>query len=230
MGLAEDLSSAVIQTFKTRWTVRSSGGVPTPEELEMGNDAAWVDAAVLFADLSDSTALVDKHPPEFAAQVYKVYLHCAAKIIRQARGEVTAYDGDRIMGVFVGPSKEGRAVRSALQINHACVEIITPALSSLHPDSRYTLAHTVGVDTSRLFVAREGVRGANDLVWVGRAANYAAKLAALPPDFQTWITSDVYDRISDELRMHRGESIWERRSWTAMRGQIVYGSVWQSRL
>ena len=33
----------------------------------------------------------------------------------------------------------------------------------------------LGIDTSKLFVARTGIRKSNDLVWVGRAANYAAK-------------------------------------------------------
>ena len=37
---------------------------------------------------------------------------------------------------------------------------------------------SVGIDTSELFVARTGIRRANDLVWVGRAANHAAKLSA----------------------------------------------------
>jgi len=37
-----------------------------------------------------------------AAEIYKTYLHCAAKIIRSEGGSITSYDGDRIMGIFIG--------------------------------------------------------------------------------------------------------------------------------
>ncbi len=36
--------------------------------------------------------------------LYKAYLHCAAKIISNEGGEITAYDGDRIMAYsLMGP-------------------------------------------------------------------------------------------------------------------------------
>ena len=56
------------------------------------------------------------------------------------------------------------------------------------------MRQSVGVDTSELLVAKTGIRTVNDLVWVGRAANYAAKLSSrLAP--ATQITSDVYDQL-----------------------------------
>ena len=55
----------------------------------------------------------------------------------------------------------------------------------------------IGVDTSKLLVAKTGLRGANDLVWVGRAANYAAKLSALPHAYATYITLEVYSGMND---------------------------------
>src|SRR5262245_50206608 len=42
--------------------------------------------------------------------------------------------------------------------------------SSLHED--YRVQHHIGIDTSPLFVARIGARNDNNLVWVGRDANY----------------------------------------------------------
>jgi hypothetical protein len=52
-----------------------------------------------------------------------------------------------------------------------------------------------------LFSKRTGIRGSNDLVWVGRAANHAAKLSSLREDnFATWITADVYDKMNDSSK------------------------------
>jgi class 3 adenylate cyclase len=55
----------------------------------------------------------EKH--RFAAEIYKTFLHCAAKIIRSEDGVITAYDGDRIMAVFIGNAKNTSAVRAALK-------------------------------------------------------------------------------------------------------------------
>jgi class 3 adenylate cyclase len=43
----------------------------------------------------------------------------------------------------------------------------------------YQLKHVIGIDSSSLFACRIGIRNDNDAVWVGRAANYAAKLSAI---------------------------------------------------
>jgi class 3 adenylate cyclase len=116
--------------------------------------------------------------------MYKTFLHCAAKIIRSEGVVVTAYVGDRVMAVYLGNHKNTSAVRSALKIHYAVGSLINPAQQSAY-STDYTLKHVVGIDTSNLFAAKTGVRGANDLVWVGRAANYAAKLSALPDSHPT---------------------------------------------
>jgi class 3 adenylate cyclase len=176
MGLAEELSAKVAEIFREVWDLPRDGTVvPSDTSLTFSNTAIKLDATVLYADIADSTYLVDAFDPNFAAEIYKTFLHCAGKIIRSEDGAITAYDGDRIMAVYLGKTKNTAAVRSALKINHAVKNIITPLLKAQYPAKAYTLKHVVGIDTSDLLVAKTGVRGANDLVWVGRAANYAAR-------------------------------------------------------
>jgi len=74
------------------------------------------------------------------------------------------------MAVFIGDSKNSSAAKTALQIKFLTREIINPILKQAYPSSAFQLEQSVGVDTGKLLVARTGVRGANDLVWVGRAA------------------------------------------------------------
>src|SRR5207248_4620847 len=103
--------------------------------LKLNNDAVKLDATVLYADLSASTGLVDGYKQHFAAEIYKAYLHCAAKIIRSEDGVITAYDGDRVMAVFIGTSKNTSAARSALKINWAVKNIVNPALKDQYSDT-----------------------------------------------------------------------------------------------
>jgi class 3 adenylate cyclase len=106
MALNDDLQNEVAAIFRAAWATRDGTVVPADDSLRLRNDAVELDATVLYADLADSTKLVDGHIPGFAAEIYKTFLHCAAKIIRQEGGTITAYDGDRIYGSLSWYRKE----------------------------------------------------------------------------------------------------------------------------
>ena len=227
MGLKADLEGEVADIFRSRWDERDGTVVPDDDSIGLVNEGVKLEATVLYADLADSTVLVDKRTSFVAAEIYKTFLHCAAKIIRSEEGEITAYDGDRVMAVYIGDMKNTRAVRSALKIHYAVLSIINPAQKAVYKDNPYTLGHVVGVDTSKLLVAKTGVRGANDLVWVGRAANYAAKLATLPAAYPTYITKEVYEAMVKDVKVsHDGREMWEAVRWDNFDNRIIYRSNW----
>lgn len=225
MGLKDDLKAEVKATFSSGWDVQATTNVPDPEDLRLNaNHAKDLETAtVLYADLDGSTNMVDNYDWHFSAEVYKTYLRCAAQVIKSERGVITSYDGDRVMAIFTGDSKNTAAVRCALKINYAVIEIIRPSLKAQYPNKNFTLKHVIGIDTSRMRTARIGVRADNDLVWIGRAANYAAKLTTLP-DKATWITKSVYDKISSEAKYSKGINMWEERRWSAMNNMPIYCS------
>lgn len=227
MGLKDDLTNSVAATFRSAWEAQNATVVPAPADLRLNsNHAKQLDSAtVLYADLDGSTSMVDNQSWQFSAEVYKTFLKCSSEIIRSEGGEITAYDGDRVMAIFTGGLKNTSAVKAALKINYAVKNIIRPAIAQQYPTRQFTLDHVVGVDTSTLHATRTGVRGDNDLVWVGRSANYAAKLTSLPGK-PTWITKAVYDSIAAEAKFTDGKSMWEARSWTQMDGMTVYCSTW----
>lgn len=230
MALAEDLKSAVEKIFSSAWTTRDGQVVPEPEDLKLGNDAVEFDrATVLYADLSGSTAMVDAKKWQFAAEVYKTYLHCAATLIRQEGGSITSYDGDRVMGIWIGKQQSTPAVRCGLKINYAVQEIINPALKSVYKSSTFEVKQVVGIDTSPIRAARTGVRGGNDIVWIGRAANYAAKLTNLNMSERTWITKEVYDKMLDTVRYGGSdkENMWKSYTWKQQSDHSIYGSTWR---
>ena len=226
MALKADLDTEIAKIFRESWDIEDTDDVPDAEDVLLGSNHAkrLEQATVLYADLSYSTKLVDGFGWGFAAEIYKAFLHCSAKIIRDEGGEITAYDGDRVMAIFVGSLKNTSAVRSALKINYARIHIINPALKKQYPDTNYEVKHVVGIDLSELRAARTGVRGDNDLVWVGRAANHAAKLSSFSPDFSTWITEDVYKYLPNNLRFSGVNPMWEARFWTQMENKRVYRS------
>jgi class 3 adenylate cyclase len=86
----------------------------------------------------------------------------------------------------------------------------------------------VGIDTSQVRAARIGIRGGNDLVWIGRAANHAAKLTECRNDYPTWITAEAYGKLVKWAKYggNPEQLMWKEFKWTAMNNVPVYGSTW----
>ncbi|WP_293576812.1 adenylate/guanylate cyclase domain-containing protein [Phaeobacter sp.] len=229
MSLRNDLENRVSSTFKSSWQYVDARVVPETKSIGMGNHGKNLTATVLYADLDSSTALVKNYKREFAAEVYKVFLYCASRLIASEGGEIRSFDGDRVMGVFDGDTPNTDAVKAALKINYAVKEIISPRLLLQYPGTKYGLKHTVGIDCSDILVIRGGVRDNNDLAWIGNAANIAAKLNSLPSEYPTWITHRVFDKMADKAKFGGSpkRSMWEECSWTPMDGMRIYRSNWK---
>lgn len=223
MALVNDIIDDVTTIFRSIWSSTEKTVVPVATELPLGNHAGhFEEMTILYADLNGSTSMVDSQTWQISAEVYKAYLHCAAKLIKSEGGTITAYDGDRVMAVFVGDSKNTSAVRCALKINAAVIRVVNPALMAQYNSLNFTVRHTIGIDTSEIHVARIGVKNDNDLVWIGRAANHAAKLTTLP-EYPIWITDDVYRSMHESVRTSaQGVNVWEQRTWTAMDAALIY--------
>lgn len=213
MGFREDLAQRVAQFAVEEWGHIPDARVPpTPEDLTFGNTGERLEVCVLYADLHRSTEMVDQLPDTVAASYYKAFLHCAAKVIKRNDGNIQAYDGDRVMAIYVGDSMAHQSVRTALELYWVVQNVINPTFQAAMGAQHRELQHTVGIDTGQALAAKTGVRVDSDLVWVGPAANYAAKLnsfSGLDIGFPTRITRDVFDRLTDPLKFHLGASMWE---------------------
>jgi class 3 adenylate cyclase len=228
MSFTTDLTNEVETIFKSSWTTREGQVVPEAGDVQLGNHAVELDGTVPYADLAESTILVNTKKAAFAAEVYKTYLLCASRIITKNGGTITAFDGDRVMGVFIGKSKNTSAAKAALRINYAAQKIINPKLKAQYSNSTYEVKQSVGVDTCKLFVARTGIRGSNDLVWVGNAANYAAKLCSLRETvYASFITENVFDAMNEEVKFggNPKKLMWEKRYWKDL-DLHLYRSSW----
>jgi class 3 adenylate cyclase len=228
----DSLDKQVKKIFKDAWAEREGRIVPAAADLGLGNEAVhFARATILYADLSGSTKMVEAKSWQFASEIYKSYLHCATKIIKHEGGVITSYDGDRVMGVFIGENQTTSAARAGLKINYAVQKIVNPALHSQYKTD-YNVSQVIGIDTSEVRVARTGARGDNDLVWVGRAANYAAKLTELKLAETTWVTGEAYGHMMDILKIGGTpqQNMWKKYSWSQMNNRTIYGSTWYWRI
>lgn len=229
MALADDLKSQVVSIFDTKWERRTGNKVPEPESVTLGKDAVEIDGVVLYTDMVDSTGLVAGHPDWFAANIFKVFLNCACRVIRANDGAITSFDGDRVMAVFMGETKNTNAAKSALQITYAATQIINEEIPKKWKTD-FRVRHVTGIDSGKLFVARTGIRGSNDLVWVHKSANRAARLSSLRVGgYSSIISEEVFSRLREDAKLGGSD---KKPMWTAinMAGEgLLYGSTCHSK-
>lgn len=233
MGLRDELNSNVDVILSERWETREGRAVPEIETVALKGEIVKLNATMLYSDLADSTALAS-HSREIASRVYKCFLSCTSKVITDGGGSIRSFDGDRVMAVFVGEYKNTSAAKVALKINWMFLNIIKPKLTAKYGVFRngtFSLAQCVGIDTSEVTVIRAGIRASNDLVWVGRAPNFAAKLSSIRNSpYHSYITEEVFNVLAPAGKIGgtNNQQMWERReNKTDLPGNhVFYRSHW----
>jgi adenylate cyclase len=228
--MEDDLEKSVDSILKASWDITDGQVVPETQDLALANAGRKLEVTILYADLADSTELA-MYDQQIAAEVYKSYLLGTTKIIKSQGGQIRSFDGDRVMGVFIGNSKNTSAAKAALKINYFFGQILQPKFSTFYPgiaSSSFKFAQSVGIDTGEVRVARAGVRVDNDLIWVGGPANIAAKLSSIrEPGFSSYITDTVYNMLHESAKVFNTTSMWESRTWPNGR-QYGRGSIYRS--
>ena len=219
MALLADLEADIINVLSASWDIRDGQVVPSTEKVALAGGGVKLTATMLYADLADSTALA-MWDRRVSARVCKAFLASASRLIRASGGEVRSFDGDRVMGVFVGDTKNTSAIKCAMKINYVFEKLLRPKFTAKYEklrDGTYKLGQCTGVDTSEVLVVRAGIRNNNDLIWIGRAPNVAAKLSALRDSpFNTFISGAVFGSANGEVKTSAdGRDMWEERSWSA---------------
>jgi len=214
LAIKDDLTDKVREFALTKWEdIPDAYVLPTVDDLTFGNSGKHLDVTALYADISNSTAMVDALHDTRAAEYYKAFLHCASQLIKRNSGEIQAYDGDRVMAMYVGADQADRAVRTALELHFAVAHIINPMFEWVYKESHRKLQFTVGIDSGRVLAIKVGVRTLGELAWIGGAANYAAKLNSfegLDHDYPIRITSQTYNKLKPNLiNAPNGALMWD---------------------
>lgn len=233
MALSDDLLNDVQSIIDKPWNTRKGQKVPSSSDVALAGGAVELDASFLYADLANSSKMAKELDRRVAAKIMKAFLATTARLVRHHGGTIVSFDGDRILGVFIGDSKNSTAAKCALQINYTVKDIIKPKFESKYDsvkNASFSIRHGTGIDTGTVLAVRAGARGDNDLIWIGRAPNLAAKLSDLreSPNY-TFITATVYNALNDSSKYGGKDkrNMWEQRTWKFLGDNItIYRSSW----
>lgn len=232
MGLKQNLTDAVDGILGKTFDERNGQKIPTSEDVALGNGAVKLDATFLYADLAGSGLIAKVCPWDTTAKIIRAYLDCAVRIIRKEGGEIRSFDGDRVMGVFIGGSKRTAATRAAMTIQWATEELIQKKSAAKFKSVRENnvkIRQACGIDVGTTRAVRAGIRNNNDLIWIGRPPSFAAKLSDVREyPHTTFISASVYEELHSTLKVHHGVDMWERRTIVfAGESEIIYRTAYR---
>lgn len=226
MASATKLDSDIGTIFNAAWNIRDGNVVPVTDGVALANGAVRLEAVFLYADLFHSTELQRKFDNRMVAKILRAYLSSMSQLIKSHGGTVRSFDGDRVMGVFIGDAMNSNAAKCGLKMKHTVDNILRPKAEAKFPSltpKGFKVRHCAGIARSEVLVVRGGVRGSNDLVFVGTAPNIAAKLSALrTTPYNTWIAHNVYSKLNKEAKFGGDPSA---NMWTADKRKLA-GEEW----
>ncbi|MCB9455233.1 MAG: response regulator [Anaerolineaceae bacterium] len=168
-----------------------------PNQVKLGGQ--FQDITVLFADLQGFTPMSEYAPPETLLGVLNAYHALIVKYIQENKGTVDKFIGDGVMALYNTP---------VLQANHPLLAVRTAigirnALSSFHEqfEPTYRLNINFGIHSGMAVVGNVGTQEIMDFTAVGDTVNLASRLQQLSTNGQILISSALYDRIRDHIRV-----------------------------
>lgn len=234
MGLDADTKDGIDGVLNEAWVITSGTVVPETDDITLKNGGRRVSATYLYADMANSSWLAQEVSDDITAKVIRAYLNAATRILSHHRGAIRSFDGDRVMAIFMGSSKNTSAVTAAFELNWAVREVMRAKLDAKWPKSlkEFTLHHGVGVATGEALIVRGGVRNHNDLISIGSAPNIAAKLSELRRTPDVYVTGNVYNGMNESVkkRLDGSTGFWMSQPEESIGGTkvTVYGtSYWR---
>jgi len=220
MALLDDLKNKINTYFTEKYEVSETTIVPSTDysKLTFGNSGLTAELTFLFIDIRKSSQLHDTYGYIDAAKIYQSFHDINIRIINSRDGQVRAFDGDRIMGVFSGDRKNNNAVEAALNIRWAISNILNVKFKP-----EYAINIGLGIDTGKTLITKVG-KGRdlsnNDLVWVGKACNYASHMCN-ESENKIYISPTVYNKLDDKNKVSEGNNIWENVNMTLKNGKLI---------
>ena len=211
-------------------------------DIELGGEEREV--TVMFTDIRNFTALVEKLPPEQSLALLNEFLTVISEVIDAHGGVIDKYLGDGVMALFGAPvTREDdtqRALNCALEIRRR-VEALGPVLAARglpHPQIG------IGINTSRVIAGNIGSPSRLNYTVLGDGVNLAARLEGLTKRYHVPIVvgcttrekvGGIVYRELDKVRV-RGRTVPERifeplaHEGQLSAGELVHLAQWHDAL
>jgi class 3 adenylate cyclase len=212
MTLLDTLQSEVDTIFRIDWQLTDANVIPEAEEIALANGAFKIEATFLYADLAEVLVLAEKCSWETTAKIIRAYLDIAARLILAEGGTASRAGSHSVMGIFRGEAPNTSAVNCARKIDWMVEKVLNPKAYTTFQsvrNNKLPIRHCIGIDTSDAWAVRAEVGNNNDLIWIGRAPEFAAQLSGIGKyPYSVYTSRACFTRLADTARETGEKNIW----------------------
>lgn len=169
------------------------GRIMEGEDLSLGVRETEVTA--LFCDVCGFTELSAAMPPREVLSLLNAYFPVMAEIVFRHEGTLEKYIGDALMAVwgapFQSPDDPERAVRAAVEMQHALTEI------NRRLDGLPELAVHIGLNTGLVAAGNVGSDRYIQYATLGDATNVASRICDLAGAGEIFLAESTRERLGD---------------------------------
>lgn len=179
-------------------------------DLDLDDDPAPIQArrwykidnvVAVVADLKSSTKLSVRKYPASTASIYAAALDPLLRIARAHEAGYAQLQGDCVVALFWGDRAVERAMCAGITMRTFSAEHLVPQLERKWNEEGQLPAtgFKIGIASSPLLTKRIGIvkTSFQDLVWPGKAVNYAAKAAQSADRHELAVAGSVWDAIEN---------------------------------
>ena len=211
-----ELATMVGENLAGTYKTTKPRSVPEPADISLGQHGAELEATALFIDIRQSSDITNSFRRQTAAKMLKAYFRGAVTVINANGGRVRSFNGDGMLALFIGDLRSSGASKAAMETKWFVKNILGPKCERYFQNNRSALGQNLGfsigcgLDDGYVYAVRVGIRGTNDVAWVGRCTNTAAKLSnILQAPQEIAATREVYKRLPENRRTStRGTAMW----------------------
>lgn len=207
-GYYEDLKKALGERMVTASLERADPHVDPSLITKLRGIGKGVarDISVVQVDLSGSTSLTASVGADKAAAVLNAFIVAVATVTYDGGGAVDKYPGDAVMSFFgvnadadMNKNVRSRSVMAACRAVAVVKDVVNPALLECGLPSVKCKA---GVAYSKCLIACVGVDEHNEIVAIGDAPNFAAKLEKHASPMQVLVEATALGKCYDPVKKH----------------------------
>ncbi len=165
------------------------------EEKENRLGGSYVEATVLFADISGFTSLSEELDPEALNSLLNDYFTLIDQIAGEHQGHIDKYIGDCAMILFGAPVQDDEhgvnGVRCAMEIQRR----IEAYNHKRRQQKMITVDFSIAINSGRMLAGNMGSERRMEYTVIGNAVNLAARLSSLATAGQILLTRELHDSL-----------------------------------
>lgn len=193
IGALGNTVNTMVEGLHERFELSKYVSSSTLESLGENKEGQKVSLTMLFSDVRGFTSYSDRHDPERVVHYLNATLNVQTEMIKNHSGDIDKYVGDEIVAMFSDENQELNACRVAW--------LIQKELTSNSEKNYDGLSVGIGINTGEVILGMIGSESRADYTFIGDNVNVASRLCDAAKPGQILISSDTYNKISDQLEV-----------------------------